>query len=270
MDHKRLQDISEIRVGCLFPVVALVTAPFLVLGTAMAVLSVGAAIDQTASNAATRRVPATVLSAEVIEVIQAPTAGASSPGGGRGGRGAGGASSGTPEYAPLIEFEYERAGRRETSDRYNPVGHPGAKAAAEAVVQKYPPGLQVTAWLPDDPTYPAFLEKAWNPTLYAGIGAGVYAWAFCGGLLAVSGGWRWVRHAWIGAIAVSTGVLALTLWAAWHAATSLPAVPVWLTVAVGVAALSAFLPVAGAWQAGRVANALRNAGLDGSASVPAS
>lgn len=255
MDRKRLGDISEIRVGCLFTAVLLMSLPFLAAGTAMTIFSVLGAVDQAASNAVTRQVDVTITSSRVGDFVVAPVPAPSVPLGQRtppGGsqpprfsRGTGPgshASQGRREFVPLIEFEYERAGQTETSDRFTPVGRPGSQYWAQEVARAYPPNSVVRAWLPDDPGRKAFLEKAWNPFVYAGEGAGVFAWAFCGGLLAVSGGWRWLGPAWMGAIAVSVGVLTLTAWAAWHAAVYLPVVPI--------------------WQAARVARALRGAGFE--------
>ncbi len=250
MDAKRLQDISEIRVGCLFGMVLVMCLPFLAIGSLMIGVSIHGALEQAAVNAATRRVPVTILSGEVIQF--------------HGGGTVGNPRSGTTEYAPAIEFTYERDGRTETSDRVYPVGQPDERSKAQDAVDRYPVGSTAEAWLPDDPTEKAFLEKHWNPFVYAGVAAGLWAWAFCGFLLCVSGGWRWVPRSWTGALAIGVLVMGLTGWAAWHMHTFVPAAdtPGWMTIVWACMAAAAFLPVLGAWLATRVALALRNSGFE--------
>ena len=238
MDRKRLEDISGIRAGCLFAPVAVVCLPFLVLGTLMLVLSLGSAVEQAKSNAATERVAATITKSELGHV---------STGGSR------------TEQVAMIEFVYERNGEERASDRYFPVGDPAAQRDPRGIVERLPVGAATEAWLPDDAGVPAFLEKHWNGTVYAGIGAGLFAWGFCGMLLTVCGGWRWTSRAWLGAWAIMIGILGTGGYAAWHAMSSVPGdrLPSWLiAVALGTG-VSALLPVGGAWQASRVAAALR-------------
>ena len=276
MDRKRIQEISEIRPGCLFAGVALLCLPFLGLGSVFTALSVDAALDQARANAATQRVTVTIRSAEAYETMQTPTGDPSMPLGqrpapesNRGSRITRGARNpstpaGSGEYAPVIGFSYERDGREMTSDAYTPVGRTGTRAWAEGVAAAYPPGSTHEAWLPEDPTLPAFLEKSWNAEVYAGVGVGLFCWSFCGMLLAASGGWRWLGRAWLGAVVIAGGVLVVAAWAVWHAMTVVPRaeIPGWLgVVGVGVA-LSAVLPLLGAVLATRVAHHLAAIGGD--------
>ncbi len=238
MDRKRLKDISEIRAGCLFAPVAVVCLPFLVLGTVMLVLSMGSAIEQAKSNAATERAAATITKSELGQVST---------------------GSNRTEQVAMIEFVYTRDGDEQTSDRYFPVGDPAAQRDPRGIVERLPVGAETEAWLPDDAGVPAFLEKHWNGTVYAGVGAGLFAWGFCGMLLTVCGGWRWTGRAWLGAWAIMVGILGIGGYAAWHAMTFVPSsrLPSWLIAVALGAGVSALLPVIGAWQASRVAAALR-------------
>jgi hypothetical protein len=255
MDRQRLEDIAQIRVGCLFISVAIMCLPFLVIGSAMTVVSMKAAVGQAASNRATARVEAEIISSRVVEFATPPVGG-----------GAGRTAHTTPpdEFTPRIEFAYDRNGVRETSEARTPVGRPGTRAWADRVAAGYPAGKRVQAWLPDDPSRRAFLEKDWNTQVYAGIGAGVGAIGFCGSLLAVSGGWRWTERAWLGALAASALCVLVLAWGIWHCLTFVPPgeTPAWM-IGVAVAAFGAgLLPVAGAWQASRVARSLRDAGFE--------
>ena len=238
MDRKRLEDISEIRAGCLFALVALVCLPFLVLGTIMLVLSLSSAFDQARSNDATDRVEVTVTNSELGQV---------STGGNR------------TEQVAMIEFSYTRDGQEQVSDRYFPVNEPGAQANPRGIVERLPVGAKSEAWLPDDPDLPAFIEKHWNASVYAGVGVGLFAWGFCGLLLTVSGGWRWTVRAWLGAWCIMIGILSVGGYSAWHAMTFVPSgsLPGWMiAVAIGCA-ISALLPLLGAWQASRLESHLR-------------
>jgi len=238
MDRKRLEDISEIRAGCLFAPVAVVCLPFLVIGTLMLVLSLRSAIEQAQSNAATERVTATITKSELVQV---------NTGGKR------------TEQVAQIEFVYARDGVELSSDRYFPIGDPEAQRDPRGIVERLPVGTQTEAWLPDDSGVPAFLEKHWNGTVYAGVGAGLFAWSFCGLLLTVCGGWRWLGKAWLGAWVLFVGVLVIAMYTSWHAVSFVPRadLPAWLgVVGIGVG-LCSLLPVFGAWQASRIATALR-------------
>ena len=244
MNAKRLQDIAEIRAGCLFAMVLVMCLPFLAIGTLMVVVSVLGALDQARSNAATRRIPVTVISSEVVQI-----------------QGSGGPSSsraGGVTYVPAIEFAYERNGQTLTSDRVQPVGQPGERAEAAGVAARYPAGSAAEAWLPDGPDAEPFLEKRWNPFVYAGVAAGSWSWAFCGFLLCVSGGWRWVGRSWMGAIATGGLVLGLGAWTAWHMHALVPRarIPGWMSGVWIAMAAAAFLPAIGAWLATRIARQL--------------
>lgn len=277
MDPVRLKEIAEIRVGCLFSAVTAACLPILAIGAAMLGLSVHGAIDQANANAATRQVDATVVSARVVDYVTAPIRGSGVPLGQRTPPG----TSGTPlrvtpgtgqaaqrqtvtEFTPLIEFTYERNGVPETSDRLTPVGRPGPRAWAEGVVARFPPGTPVRVWLPDDPARPAFLEKGWNPLVYAGIGAGVGAIGFCAALMGVSGGWRWPGRVRFASWLVAVPLAGVVCWAAWHCLTVVPhaQIPAWMLGAGIGAFLAALLPFAGAAQAARIARAIERAGIE--------
>lgn len=239
MDRKRLEDISEIRAGCLFVPIAVACLPFLAIGTVMIVLSLDAVHGQARDNAVSNRIEASIISSEVVTVQTG--------------------SSNNTRYLVQTEFTYEHNGLRKTSDRFAPLPIPGSWREARDAVERYPPGSQTLAWLPDDPDELAFLEKHWDPMVYAGVGAGLFAWGFCGLLLTVCGGWRWTGKAWLGGWAILSGMLTVGGYAAWHAVSHVPIaqLPGWL-IAVGVGVgVSALLPILGAWQASRVAHALR-------------
>lgn len=250
MDAKRLQDISEIRAGCLFWMVLVMCLPFLAIGSLMIGVSIHGALEQATANAATRRVPVTILSGDIIQIQAGGTAG--NP------------RSGTTEYAPAIEFTYERDGRTEASDRVYPVAQPGERSKATDVVARYPAGSTAQAWRPDDPTEKAFLEKHWNPFVYVGVAAGLWAWAFCGFLLCVSGGWRWPGRVWFGALAIGVLVIGLSGWSAWHMHAFVPSadIPGWMVFVWTGMAAAAFLPAFGAWLATRIARALSKSGFE--------
>lgn len=238
MDRKRLEDISGIRAGCLFAPVAVVCIPFLVLGTLMLVLSLNAAIDQAQSNAATERIEVTITKSELGQI---------------------GTGGNRTEQVANIEFEYQQGGQVRVSNHYFPIGDPGAQTDPKGIVERLPLGATTEAWLPVHTDLPAFLEKHWNPTIYSGVGVGLYVWGFCGMLLTVCGGWRWIGRAWLGACVLMLGILGIGGFATWHAMNHVPRnlLPTWqLVVAAGVG-VSALLPVFGAWQASRVAAALR-------------
>lgn len=238
MDQKRLEEISEIRAGCLLAPVAVVCVPFLVLGTLMAVLSFSSASIQARSNAATQRVEATITQSALGQI---------SSGGDR-----------TRQVA-RVEFAYLRDGVEQTSNHYFPIEDPKGQADPREIIERLPVGAETEVWLPDDPDLPAFIEKHWNTSVYSGVGVGLFAWSFCGMLLTVCGGWRWVGRAWLGATLLVFGVLGIGGYTAWHALTFVPssALPGWLTlVAIGVGVCS-LLPVFGAWQSSRIAAALR-------------
>lgn len=238
MDRKRLEDISEIKAGCLFSPVAVVCLPFLIIGAAMAVLSLHAAHDQALNNDASQRITVTITSSELGTVSTGRN---------------------STRRVPLIEFAYSFDGQEHTSDRYFPIGDPKAHSGSSSIVERLPVGSTAQAWLPDGHQAPAFLEKHWNATVYAGVGAGLFAWSFCGLLLTVCGGWRWLGKAWLGAWVLFIGVLGIAMYTAWHAVSFVPRadLPVWLgVVGIGVGVCS-LLPVFGAWQASRIATALR-------------
>ncbi len=244
MNAKRLREIAEIRAGCLFAMVLVMCLPFLAIGSLMASVGVVGVLDQARANAATRRVPVTVRSSEVVR-FQDPGGPSSSRAGG-------------VTYAPAVEFKYEQHGQTLTSDRVHPVGQPGERAKAAAVTARYPAGSVAEAWMPDGRDAEPFLEKHWNPFVYAGVAVGAWSWAFCGFLLCVSGGWRWVGRAWAGAGAIGVLLIVLTGWAAWHMHTRVPAadIPGWM-IGVWIAmAAAALLPALGAWLATRLSRRL--------------
>ncbi len=238
MDRKRLEDISEIRAGCLFAPVAVVCIPFLVLGTLMLVLSLNAAIDQAKSNNAIERIEVVITKSELGQV---------------------GTGGNRTKQVANIEFTYQQDGQDRVSDHYFPIGDPGAQLNPSSIVERLVPGKVTDAWLPADADLPAFLEKHWNPSVYSGVGVGLYVWGFCGMLLTVCGGWRWIGRAWLGACVLMIGILGIGGYTTWHATTHVPQnlLPTWLNLVGAGVGVSALLPVFGAWQASRVAAALR-------------
>lgn len=247
MNTKRLQDIREIRVGCLFAVVAALCLPFLTLGSFFAAIGVRGALEQAALNNATQRVEVTILSSRVEQSTD----------------GTGGVHSigpGSPVYTPRIEFSYPRNGEEVLSDRVRPVPFSGDQADAEGVVARYPVGARAQAWLPEGQGTVVFLEKSWTVLVYLGVSLGALAWSFCGGLLVVAGGWRRVGLSWLTAAGIGLGVLGVSLWATAHGLTVLPPEngQTWLVLMGVVTGASGMLPVLGAWQTNRIARALES------------
>ncbi len=241
MDRKRLQDISEIRAGCLFAAVLVMAAPVAAACLFFLVMGTRDAIGQVISNRATERVPAVIVESELH----------------RQGR-ANGLGHGPDRWTPWVKFTYERAGKPETSYRVFPVGGPMDRSFAQTVVDAYPVGDRVEAYLPPAAWVPAFLERGWNAQIYLAVLVGSGGLGFCAALVVIAGGWRWTRRAWLGAVITAWVCSAMTVWAAWHCLTHVPRdqVPGWM-LGVGVAAfLAGLLPLASAWQAGRIARAL--------------
>jgi hypothetical protein len=128
----------------------------------------------------------------------------------------------TTSYWADIEFTYKYQNRTRTSDRVWPVGEAGNETVMQVVVERYPKGAQVSAFVdPDDPAM-AFLEKRWSAMPYVSVAIGSLPAVFVIVLGIWLTGWSRPGIALLCALVVGTVAILLMGMAGTHYMLSVP------------------------------------------------
>ena len=128
----------------------------------------------------------------------------------------------TTSYWADIKFNYKYQNTTQTSDRVWPIGEGGREAVMREVVERYPQGAQVSAFVdPDDPAT-AFLEKRWSPMPYVSVAIGSLPALFVIALGVWLVGWRRPGIALFSALFVGTVAFILMGMSGTHYLRSVP------------------------------------------------
>jgi hypothetical protein len=206
--NKRIKEsLLTSNVGCLLAFVLVFGVPIAGLGGFFVCMGQSTMYSQARLNNMAISVPATIVSSDVrrLTTKTGPESGST-----------------TTSYWADIEFNYKYQDKTQTSDRVWPIGEGGREAVMREVVERYPQGAQVSAFVdPDDPAI-AFLEKRWSPMPYVSVAIGSLPAVFVIALGVWLVGWRRPGIALLSALVVGTVAILLMGMAGTHYMLSVP------------------------------------------------
>ncbi len=224
----RWQKIQEAllsaNVGCLLMFVLVFGVPIAGLGGFFVYMGRSTMYRQARLNDFAISVPATIVSSDVRRSTTKTGPGPDTT---------------TTSYWADIEFTYEYESKTRTSDTVWPVGEGGRAAAMRAVVERYPQGAQVSAFVDLDNPAMAFLEKRWSLMPYVSVTIGCLPALFVTALGVLVAGWRRPGIAMLCALVVGIVVILLVGIASEHYLRHVPPSErvwwMWLVFAVSAA-----------------------------------
>jgi hypothetical protein len=229
--YKRIKEsLLTSNVGCLLAFVLVFGVPIAGLGGFFVCMGQSTMYSQARLNNMAISVPATIVLSNVRRSTTktGPETGST-----------------TTSYWADIEFTYKYQNRTRTSDRVWPVGEAGNETVMRVVVERYPKGAQVSAFVdPDDPAM-AFLEKRWSPMPYVSVAIGIIPALFVTALGVWLVGWRRSGIALFSALVVGAVAISLIGMAGTHYNRSVPpsAQVWWMWLLFASSAVLAFGPL---------------------------
>lgn len=225
----RKREIQEILIdihpGLLIAFCLVLGLPFVGLGGFFIYRGVTDALQQAALNTKAIEIPALILSSKLIRPV--------------------GAVRDSSSFYADIEFSYEYEGVKRQSKRIWPVEETGKEAEIQAVVERFPVGTKIIAFV--DPIKPefAFLEKRWSLMVYVSISIGCIPVSFVTMLATLLTGWRGPQLSQIVAAAFSVAIASMILMAALHVWSNVPSEfqAVWLWTILTATFILSFCPL---------------------------
>jgi hypothetical protein len=179
------ESLLSTNAGCLLILVLLLGLPFTLAGGLFVYLGFRSMSDQATLHEMATSVQAIIVSSEVQASV----------------------TDGMSSYWADIKFTYEYDGKVRNSDRVWPIEEGASEAEIRALVDRFPPGADVIAFVdPSDPDN-AFLEKRWSQMPFISVSIGCVPAVFVAGLGILVSGWKRPRIALLCGLAVASVVI---------------------------------------------------------------
>jgi hypothetical protein len=236
------ESLRNANASCLLVLVLLCGFPFVGIGGFFVYLGLSKMHDQARLHDAAIEVPATIVSSEVRRSTTrtGPESG----------------STMTSFWAD-IRFTFDYDGKTWSSDQVWPVGEANSEANVRSVVERYPQGASVVAFVnPKDPSV-AFLEKRWSQMPYVSVCIGCLPILFLTTLAILLAGWKRPIVATVCALSLGTLVIIVLVFAGEHYSRQVPAIKqvlwIWLLlVGTGTLEIGMLVSLAKARQLNRL------------------
>lgn len=189
--------LSNANTGCLLIFVLCAGLPIAAIGGFFIFLGLGTMRDQARLHDTAITVPATIVSSEVRQSTT-------------------NTNSSSKLYWADIEFTYVYEGKVRSASKVRPLEEGGTAAEMRAIVDRYPHGMEVSAFVdPADPDT-AFLERRWSQMPYVAVSTGCLPSVFVTALGILVAGWKRPGIAMFIGLGVGAAVILLLIVAGQH------------------------------------------------------